>query len=58
MTYRIFFYHSDTLGLVPIWGQAHGGLAKSIHDKLKVSKEEHGILYGAYREDNPNSEWK
>lgn len=55
LTILFFLFCSDTLGLVPIWGHAHEGVAKSVHSKLHVSENELGILYGAYREDNVNS---
>ena len=45
---------SDKLGKVPLWGDAPESVIKDFQQKFKLSVNELEVLFGAYREDNPN----
>ena len=47
-------YCSDRLGKVPLWGDAPETVINDFQQKFKLSVNELEILFGAYREDNPN----
>jgi len=48
------FIYSESLGLVPMWGEAPDDVTADIHKLLHLASDQVDLLYGAYREDNPN----
>ena len=54
----VTLYISDTLGMVPMWGEATESVIEEYQKRLKLSTTEMELLFGAYREDNHNGRFE